>query len=265
MEERPLIVGAVATHPESVLVWEGIRAHFLDLGAPMDFTLYSNFDRLTDQLMGGHVDLAWLSPLAFVRVRRRTGPIVVPILVGDTERETRTHLVMRENDVRFSPEALHGVTLAVGSRDSARARILPLYGLRQAGVDIGSLRVLPQELDVGKGGETSRAELEVLAAVREGRARAGVVSDAVWRHAGSLADGLRVSWSTAPYDGAVFCALASVPTIFRTSFERVMRAMDASNPRQRQVLERVHVGGWVPAREAGYVTLRQAVEDNSAW
>ena len=73
MDERALIVGAVATVPESVALWEGIRAHFAEVGAPMDYTLYSNHERLTDQLMDGEVDVAWLSPLAYVRARRRAG------------------------------------------------------------------------------------------------------------------------------------------------------------------------------------------------
>lgn len=263
MEERPLIVGAVATHPDSVLVWEGIRAHFQELREPMDFTLYSNFDRLTDQLAGGLVDVAWLSPLAFVRARRRSGVMVVPLLVGDTYRDTRSHIVVREGGAPFSLSALSGGTLAVGARDSAQARILPLFFLKQAGVDLRAVRVLPQELDLGKGGESARAEEEVLDAVRSGRASAGVVGDRAWRRAEAAGrtEGLTLAWSTPPYDGAVFCSLASVPTVHRTAFERGMRAMDPARPAQRVVLDRVGVRGWVPARESGYASLRQAVDE----
>lgn len=267
MEERPLIVGAVATHPESVRIWEGIRAHFTDLGAPMDYTLYSNFDRLTEQLMSGQVDVAWLSPLAFVRARRKAGAMVVPLLVGDTHRDVRSHVVMPVQASAFSLAALRGATIAVGSRDSATARVLPLYFLREAGVDLAQLRVLPQEVDVGKGGETSGAEQQVATAVREGRAQAGVVGEHAWREmvAAGASEGLRVVWSSPAYDGAVFCSLASVPTVLRLAFERSMRAMDLGHPRQRLVLERCGISGWVPARESGYASLKRAVEELSIW
>jgi ABC-type phosphate/phosphonate transport system substrate-binding protein len=263
VDERALIVGAVATAPDSVALWEGIRAHFLEVGSPMDYTLYSNHDRLTEQLMDGDVDVAWLSPLAFVRARRRAGGMVMPLVVGDTDRDVRSHVVMRRLETPFTLGALEGMTLAVGSRDSASSRVLPLFFLRQAGVDLSAVRVLPMEVDVGKGGQTGRADREVLQVVREGRASAGVVTDRAWREAENTpaSDGLRVVWSSPTYDGAVFASMSSVPTGLRTSFEHGIRSMHAADPRHRAVLERVGVSGWVPARESGYSTLRQAVEE----
>lgn len=263
MDERALIVGAVATMPESVALWEGIRAHFAEVGAPMDYTLYSNHERLTDQLMDGEVDVAWLSPLAYVRARRRAGAMVVPLIVGDTDRDVRSHVVMRVHERPFDLAALHGLTVAVGSRDSACSRVLPLFFLRQAGVELDALKVLAVELDVGKGGQTGRADREVLRTVREGRAEAGVVSGRAWMAAqrDGEAEGLRVVWSSPTYDGAVFASLASLPTGLRASFETGIRSMRATDPRHRVLLERVGVGGWVPAREAGYTFLRQALDE----
>ena len=72
-------------------------------------------------------------------------------------------------------------------------------------------------------------------------------------------------WSSPPYDGAVFCALASVPTVLRLDFERVMRAMSPSVPEHRAVLDRAGVSGWVSAREPGYLAVRQAIEERPTW
>jgi ABC-type phosphate/phosphonate transport system substrate-binding protein len=144
--------------------------------------------------------------------------------------------------------------------------VLPLFFLRQAGVDLGSVRLLPLEVDLGKGGETWRAEWEVLDAVRSGRAAAGVVGERAWRAAGEQGrcEGLSVVWSSPACDGAVFCSLVSVPTVLRSAFERVMREMSPANPAQRRVLEQVGVSGWVPARASGYAALRQAVDELAA-
>lgn len=267
MEERPVIVGAVATHPDSLVHWEGVRACFLGQRTLMDYTLYSNFDRLTDQLLAGQVDVARLSPLAFVRARRRIGGLLAPLVVGDRDRDTRSHLVVREGAAPFAPTDLEGATLAIAGSDNAAARILPLYFLRQAGVQLPRVEMLPHELDPGKGGESLVSERAVLAAVREGRAVAGVVGDRAWRSArasGELA-GLVEVWASPVYDGALYCSLASVPTVLRTDFERVMRAMSPGVPEQAVVLELAGVGGWVSARESGYVALRHAIDERAAW
>ena len=57
---------------------------------------------------------------------------------------------------------LEGKRLAVGSRDSTQARILPLHYLRASGVNLKKVKLLAFDTDVGKHGDTGTSELAVL-------------------------------------------------------------------------------------------------------
>ena len=73
MRDDTILLGAVAYDPKVVPIWEGIRGHFADLGVAMDFALFSNYERQVEALLAGVVDVAWNTPLAHVRVQRRSG------------------------------------------------------------------------------------------------------------------------------------------------------------------------------------------------
>src|SRR5258707_9019175 len=66
---KPILLGAVAYDPEVLTIWEGIRDHFHEQGALLDFALFSNYERQIEELLKGHIDIAWNTPLAHVRVR----------------------------------------------------------------------------------------------------------------------------------------------------------------------------------------------------
>ena len=129
-----ILLGAVAYDPKVVTIWEGIREHFRAQGVPIDFALFSNYERQVEALLAGHIDIAWNTPLAHVRVKRRT------------ERAHRSRSACATAIATSAPRSscartrasatladLAGKTLAVGSRDSTQARILPLHFLRAAG------------------------------------------------------------------------------------------------------------------------------------
>ena len=69
---KTILLGAVAYDPKVVTIWEGIREHFQEQGVPMDFALFSNYERQVEELLKGHIDIAWNTPLAHVRVRQQT-------------------------------------------------------------------------------------------------------------------------------------------------------------------------------------------------
>ena len=73
MAERTLLLGAVAYDPRVVTIWEGIRTYFGEQGVPMDFALFSNYERQVEELLAGHIGIAWNTPLGHVRVQKRTG------------------------------------------------------------------------------------------------------------------------------------------------------------------------------------------------
>src|SRR6185369_5727394 len=135
--------------------------------------LFSNYERQVETLLKGHIDIAWNTPLAHVRVQRRTGGQSISLGMRDADRDFRAKVVVRKDAGIRTLADLAGKTLAVGSRDSTQARILPLQFLVEAGVDLSKVRLLPFDTDLGKHGDTGTSELDVLAALHDGRAQAG--------------------------------------------------------------------------------------------
>src|SRR6202048_5459381 len=73
-------------------------------------------------------------------------------------------------------------TLALGSRDSGHAAILPVYFLQREGLAEGKgYRTLRFNSDVGKHGDTGTSEADVVRAVLDGRTDAGAIGDSFWQ------------------------------------------------------------------------------------
>ncbi len=89
--------------------------------------------------------------------------------------------------------------MALGSRDSGHAAILPLHYLEEQGLtrEIRG-KVIRFDTDIGKHGDTGDSELRVVRAVAEGQADAGALGDATWPRSATeglpAAAELEVSW-----------------------------------------------------------------------
>ena len=80
-----------------------------------------------------------------------------------------------------TPAALAGQRLALGSRDSGHAAILPLHYLAREGLDAErECELVRFDTDLGKHGDTGDSELRVVRGGREGDADAGALGDATW-------------------------------------------------------------------------------------
>lgn len=269
MPDKPLLLGAVAYHPKVVTIWEGIREYLRGQGLPMDFALFSNYERQVEALLAGHVDVAWNTPLAHVRTQRRTQGASVPLGMRDSDRDFQAHLLVRRDAGIHTLAGLAGKTLAAGSRDSTQARILPLHFLRQAGVDLSQVKLLTFDTDLGKHGDTGTSELDVLAALHEGRAQAGTVGSLIWaseQAAGRVDHGMiEVLWTTPPFDHCMFDALPSLPRQAAEDFQRALFRMRWDNPQHRRLLELEGLRQWLPPRDEGYTSLRSALDEQGLW
>jgi ABC-type phosphate/phosphonate transport system substrate-binding protein len=267
--DQTILLGAVAYDAKVVPIWEGIRAHFLSLGIAFDFALFSNYERQVESLLAGHVDVAWNTPLGHVRVQKRTGGRSLSLGMRDSDRDFRAKLIVRRDAGIHAPADLAGKRLAVGTRDSTQARILPLHFLKQEGVDLSRVTLVSFDTDLGKHGDTGASELEVLAALRDGRAEAGTLGDLVWageQAAGRVDSGqLEALWSTPPFDHCMFDALPSLDEGKRAAFRRGLFAMQWEHPAHRRLLELEGLRQWMEPREEGYRSLIAALDDQNYW
>jgi len=266
--DRPILIGAVAYDPRVVPIWEAMRDYFRAAGSPIDYVLFSNYDRQVQALLDRQIDIAWNTNLAWVKAHRRTNGACRALALRDVDANFTTVFVARtDSGVKSLPD-VHGKRLALGSADSAQAAILPVHFLRLAGVDAERFcSLLRFDLDVGKHGDTGTSELEVLRALRDDEADVGAVGDATW--ARLLTEGkvdpsrLRAFWTSPGYCHCNFTVLADFPDYVGKQWTDSLVAMRYDDPQWRPLMDLEGLKRWLRADAEtmkGYQVLFDAAE-----
>jgi ABC-type phosphate/phosphonate transport system substrate-binding protein len=264
---RPLLIGAVAYDARVVPIWEGMRDYFREVGLPIDYILFSNYDRQVQALLAGQIDIAWNTNLAWIKLHHRTNGTCRALAMRDVDaRFTTIFVAGAESGIR-SLKDLRGKRLALGSADSAQAAILPFHFVQEAGVQPGrDCQLVRFNLDVGKHGDTGTSELEVLRALREGQADAGALGDTTWIR--QVAEGrvdsrqIKPIWTSAGYCHCNFSVLAGFPEEVGRRWTESLVQMDYNNPRWRGLMDLEGLKRWLPADPEilkGYGVLFEAV------
>lgn len=269
MSDDTILLGAVAYDAKVVPIWEGIREHFQGEGVPMDFCLFSNYERQVEALLKGHVDVAWNTPLAHVRVQKRSEGRSISLGMRDSDRDFKARVVVRKDAGIEKLKDLEGRKLAVGSRDSTQARILPMHFLSQEGVDLDNVELVKFDTDVGKHGDTGTSEIDVLKALHDGTVPAGTVGDLIWvgeQSAGRIDTNLLDTLYVTPgFDHCMFDCLPSLDEEKIERFKKALFAMKWENPEHRKILELEGLKEWMPPREEGYDNLKAALDKQDYW
>src|ERR1700712_2185054 len=129
MTSPTLLMGAVAYAPKVVTIWEGFRAWFGQHGLAFDYVLFSNYEAQVQAQFDGRIQIAWNSPLAWVRanrIARSRGQVVEVVAMRDTDRDLRSVIVVRADDPAQRVADLRGRTIGVGAIDSPQATLIPL-------------------------------------------------------------------------------------------------------------------------------------------
>ena len=264
-EGRELLVGAVAYSANVVPIWEGIRDYFAASAAPMDFVLFSNYERQVDALLTGHVDIAWNTNVAWIRTLRRTNGRARALATRDTDLVFTTLMIGRAGSGLDGLESLKGRRVALGSRDSGQARILPLHFLRRAGVTEADTTLVVFDSDVGKHGDTGRSDLDALRAVVDDQADVAAIGVNTWNalRAGgdsTVAD-LSVVWESEHYSHCNFSALDTLEEERTQPWVQHLLAMDWAVPEHRRILELEGLTEWKLPDLSGYRSLMAAMDE----
>jgi ABC-type phosphate/phosphonate transport system substrate-binding protein len=254
-----ILVGAVAYHPRIVTIWERFRDYFAEAGVPTDYVLYSNYERLVDALLTGEVDIAWNTNTAYVAAEERIGGDSRLLGMRDVDAEFRTVVAVRRGETLAKLGELAGKRLALGSRDSGHAAILPLHWVREAGAEPELVRF---DTDLGKHGDTGDSEVRVVEAVARGDADAGALGDATWvalREQGHPAVAeLELAWRSPVY---YHCNFTALPGFDGAAWSEALLAMSYEEPTLRPAMDLEGVKRWLPADKSGYATLTEAIRD----
>jgi phosphonate transport system substrate-binding protein len=266
-----------------VTIWDGFRAWLRSSELDFDYVLYSNYERQVRDLVDGRIDVAWNSPLAWVRARRLAaarGVPLTPVTMRDTDCDLRSVIVVRADSSVRSLGELAGRIVATGVVDSPQATLLPLSLLRAAGLEPGTDFAL-RRFDIGVGlhgdhiGGERDAARALFAADREDRVDAACMVDSnllLFGREGVLPAGaVRVLGQTPQYDHCTMTAGPSArlrdggdagglnPDISR--FGELLRGMDYADVSLRPLLDLEGLKEWRPPRLSGYDHLERAVDE----
>jgi ABC-type phosphate/phosphonate transport system substrate-binding protein len=266
---KELVLGAVAYDPKVVTIWDGFRVWLRGQDLPFDYVLYSNYERQAEDLVAGRIDLAWNSPLAWVRARRlaaTAGVSLLPVTMRDTDCALTSVIAVRADSPAQSAGDLRGRVVATGARDSPQATLLPLSLLRGAGLQPGAdVRVLRFDVGVGLHGDHIGGEREAARALAAGQADAACMVDGnlmLFTREGVLPPGTRVIAQTPPYDHCTMTAGPAADAALAGRFRELLLGMSYADPELRPLLDLEGLKEWRPPRLEGYQQLERAVDES---
>jgi phosphonate transport system substrate-binding protein len=267
---RTIWIGAVAYDPKVVTIWEGMRRYFHEEARlPVEVVLFQNYEAQVGALLAGsdepapRVDIAWNTNLAYLQAEAWSNHLCRPIGMRDTDIGWTTKIVAVSGGPVAALTDLKDRTLALGSRDSGHAAILPVHFLEREGLAEGQqYRSLRFNSDVGKHGDTGTSEAEVVRAVLDGRADAGAIGAPFWRALQTqqlVPEGaLTEIWTSPPYNHCMFTARPDLDPSLDKLFAQALTAMSYENPSHRVILDAEGLHRWEPPHLDGYNSLRQA-------
>jgi len=181
----------------------------------------------------------------------------------DTDLTFTTLIIGRAGGGLSDLESLRGRRIALGSRDSGQARILPLHFLAEAGISEDDVELVLFDSDVGKHGDTGRSDLDALRAVLDDGADAAAVGVNTWAALNAGGDStvgeLEIVWESPPYNHCNFTALPSLDAARAEPWVEHLLAMDWENPEHRRILELEGLREWKQAELDGYESLMKAM------
>ncbi|OCK59218.1 hypothetical protein LMTR3_06505 [Bradyrhizobium sp. LMTR 3] len=270
MMTRTIWLGAVAYDPKVVSIWEGMRRYFHEEAhLPVEVVLFQSYEAQVAALLAlpgdalPRIDIGWNTNLAFIQSEAWSDRRCRPIAMRDTDVGWMTKIVAVTGGSVSKLSDLRNRTLALGSRDSGHAAILPVYFLQREGVvEEEDYRTLRFNSDVGKHGDTGTSESEVVRAVLDGRADAGAIGSPFWdavRAQRLVPEGaLTEIWSSPPFNHCMFTARSDLDPALEQQFAKALFAMSFDNPTHRSVLEAEGLRQWVAPQLEAYASLREA-------
>jgi phosphonate transport system substrate-binding protein len=267
---RTIWVGAVAYDPKVVTIWEGMRRYFHEEAhLPVEVVLFQSYEMQVAALLSQsgdftpRIDIAWNTNLAFLQSEKWSEQRCQPIAMRDTDIGWTSKIFAVTGGAVTKLLDLKNRTLALGSRDSGHAAILPVHFLEREGlVEDKDYRTLRFNTDVGKHGDTGRSEAEVVRAVLDGRADAGAVGSPFWKTVNTdrlVPEGaLTEIWTSPPFNHCMFTARPDLDPSLGQRFTEALSKMTYDNPSHRAVLDAEGLRRWEVPHLDGYDSLRQA-------
>ncbi len=266
--DRALLLGAVAYDPKVTTIWEGFRRWFRAQDLEFDFVLYSNYERQVDDLLARRINVAWNSPLAWVRARRAAAAAGIGVsapIMRDSDRDLTSIVVVRDGGPVEQTSDLRGRVVATGAVDSPQGTLLPLDRLRADGLEPGTdFSVRRFDIGVGLHGDHVGGERDAARALARGEVDAACMLAAnhlLFVREGTLPVGTtRVIAETVPFDHCNMTVADHTDADLVGRFTKLLLSMDYGDDEVRPLLDLEGLRQWLPGRLEQYEPLERAVD-----
>jgi phosphonate transport system substrate-binding protein len=258
-----LRIGGTAS-PAHMTVFKGLKTHFQQQGIDLDWVLYSSYDALVEAFATREIDLAWNGPISYVKIKQRLNDPCRVVAMRDVDVNFTTQFFTRRDSSITALDDLKGKRLALGSRDSAQAGLLPYYFLKQQGLD-------PQRdlaaCTFSEDREPSPLsdERAVVDLVLKGAYDAGAVSrrtlEVLAEQGQSMQDIIRVVWSSPGYSHCCFTAHRELDAGVAQKITEAFSSMHYKDPLGKEVLDAEGCRAFVPGITAGWEALESALRE----
>jgi len=252
-----------AASPTYISVFRGLQTHFRRHGIDLDWVLYADYDALVEAFVKREIDLAWNAPLAYVKIQRRLNDPCQVVAMRDVDVNFTTHFITHATSGITTVQGLKGKRVALGSRGSMQAGLLPYYFLQQLGLNPAHDLAVCSFYDERQSSARSD-ERDVVERVCGQEYDAGAVSQRtldVLRAEGTLApDSLRIVWSSPGYSHCCFTAHGDMDPALAQKITQAFVSIDAQDPAGKAVLDGEACQAFVPGITTGWETLDKAAE-----
>lgn len=252
-----------AASPTYISVFRGLQTHFRRHGIDLDWVLYADYDALVEAFVKREIDLAWNAPLAYVKIKRRLNDPCQVVAMRDVDVNFTTHFITHAASNITTIQDLKGKRVALGSRTSMQAGLLPYYFLQQLGLNPAHDLALCSFYDERQGSGSSD-ERDVVERVTRREYDAGAVSKRTMealRAEGSLTpDSLRIVWSSPGYSHCCFTAHSDMDPALAQKITQAFVTITTADPAGKAVLDGEGCTAFVPGITTGWETLEKAAE-----
>ena len=276
---KTLLLGAVAYDPKVVGVWDIIRDYSNEHGLKLDYVLFSNYERQVDSLLKGHIDIAWNTNVAWIKVLHATNDKARALAMRDTDTDFTSKFIVRKDSKIKELSDLKGKKFGVGSFDSSQAAILPIHYIKESGLSIKEIElnaecdpncvnIVRYNTDLGKHGDTGKSEWHVLDDIKSGALDAGGIGSTTWiriLEEGLYPDGELVSFYTSPeFCHCNFTVMPDFDKELGDSFVKMLTSQSKYDPIIKKMMAMEGLNEWVVVGEKelrGYDSLYTAMKD----
>lgn len=215
------------------------------LKRPVTLKLSANMSAAIDEVSNGSVELAYLTPVAYLKAHAKGDAQLVAKAVTNNQATFQLMIVVRDNSTIKRVGDLKGRRFAFGDKAALLQRAV-VVGAGMPLENLGEYKYIGHYDNIAKG-------------VANGDFDAGILKDTMahdWEN-----QGLRILHSSPPLPPYNIVASSKLDATLRKQITQAFLSLDIKNPDHKMVIQALddEYNGFAPARDSDYDVVRQLI------